>query len=278
LGRAPLRLFPARIKEATMRWIQGHLHAQEVVRYVTALAVLFWCKIALCWWIYPAENQFSILTHTFSFLGRWEDYHNPNGWWLFSSAMFLWGILQVPLVLYAHRRMRAISLWGARMATALLLLGSISISIVGLFPDVRGEVIGTLEYRDIHTWAAILVFVGYALGIGGYGILIARDRIRDGQGKSDAGLHHARFALPFAFWIVVVVAAGFFQGRWAFTYARMRAEAEALGQTIGSSWAESSGTIWAFQLWENLVIYALFIFWVWFMLVLPRQLPGRTGH
>ena len=259
-----------------MRWIQGHLHAHEIVRYVMALAVLFWSQIALCVWIYPAENQFSILTHTFSFMGRWEDHHNPQGWWLFSSAMFLWGILQIPLVLYAHRRMQTISCWGARISTALLLIGSVSISMVGLFPDVRGEVIGSVEFRDLHTWAAIGVFIGYALGIGGYGLLILRDYLAKGRVSRPAGLEHRRFALPYAFWISAVLVAGFFQGRWAATYARMRAEAEAAGQSIGSSWAESSGTIWAFQLWENLVIYALFIFWVWFMLVLPRQLPNSS--
>jgi len=259
-----------------MRWVQGHFHAQEIVRYVVALAVLFWSQIALCWLIYPAENQFSILTHTFSFLGRWEDHQNPNGWWLFSTAMVLWGILQIPLVLYAHRRMRRISLWGARVSTFLLLLGSVNISLVGIFPDVRGTVIGSWEFTHIHTQVAILVFVGYALGIGGYGLLIVYDRFVNGPGASVAGLEHRRFTLPFAFWITVVSVAGYFQIRWGIMYAAMRAEAEATGVRIGSSWAESSGTIWAFQLWENLVIYALFIFWVWFMLSLPRQTPTNA--
>lgn len=259
-----------------VRWVRGHFHAHEITRYVVALAVLFWSQIALCWWIYPAENQFSILTHTFSFLGRWEDYHNPAGWWLFSTAMVLWGVLQIPLVLYAHRRLRRITPWGTGVSTALLLIGSVSISLVGIFPDVRGEVIGSLEYRQLHTWAAIAVFVGYALGIGGYGLVILSDRIRNGADVSAAGLTHGRFTLPFAFWISVVMVAGYFQGRWGIMYARMRAEAEAAGVSIGSSWAESSGTIWAFQLWENIVIYALFIFWVWFMLALPREAPVKA--
>lgn len=260
-----------------MRWIQGHLAAHEVRPYLITKSTLFWGLILACFVVYPAENRFSIMTHTFSFLGRWEDYHNPNGWWLFSVAMFLWGLLQIPLVLYAHRRLRPAAPWATPVATGLLLLGSVSISLVGIFPDVRGTVIGAIEFRDLHTWAAILVFVGYYLGTVGYGLIIARDRIRHGRGASPAGLAHGAFALPYALWLSIVTAAGINQGTWAFKYARMRAEAEATGTAIRSSWGESINTIYSFPLWENIVIYALFAFWVWFMLALPRQAATPSG-
>jgi hypothetical protein len=33
----------------------------------------------------------------------------------------------------------------------------------------------------------------------------------------------------------------------------------------------------AFPLWENLVIYTLFIFLAWFTLAMPNEIPQRAG-
>ena len=55
----------------------------------------------------------------------------------------------------------------------------------------------------------------------------------------------------------------------------MKAEAAASGGHIGSSWAEGLHTCYSFPLWENVVIYTLFIFLIWFALALPSEVPAR---
>lgn len=258
----------------TWKWANGRFHPSEAIRYTAAKAALFWLLIGLCWLIYPAENQFSIMSHTFSFLGSPAEKHNPNGWWLFTAAMVLWGLLQLPLVRYSHRRLRPISPWGARAASLCMAAGCVALAMVGIFPDIHGTVFGPWEWRHIHTQAAIAVFVGFALGIGGYGLLLVADAWRARRGRNAALHGHRAFAGPYALWIGTVTVAGYFLGSWEVKYARMKAEAEALGQPIGSSWSEALHTRYAFPLWENLVIYALFAFLAWFMVLLARRDPA----
>ena len=254
------------------RYILGDFEPGELRGYLFFEALLFWGLIAHCWIIYPAENHYSIMTHTFSFLGSFESKHNPGGWWLFSIAMVFWGSATAPVVLYLYRRFATISKWGARAGAFLMLMGCTGIVLVALFPDVPGNVIGDWRSTDIHEKASILIAAGFLLGISWYGVLLLKDRFFPGPGGGGSCFNHGRLLWPYLFWGIVVGVATYFQIRWEFVYAEMKAAAAASGAHIGSHWSEALNTCYSFPLWENVVIYTLFIFLVWLPLAVPDEI------
>jgi len=253
------------------RNIRGRFDVVELRQYCLFEVGLFWGIIFLCWLAYPAENHYSIMTHTFSFLGSWEAKHNPEWWWLFTAAMLFWASATVPLTLYVHQRFKVISAWGASAGALLLLVGCAGTAMVACFPDAGGLFAGELRWTDIHEKAAITVAVGFVLGIPWHGVLLLRDRFLGG----DNGFNHRRLLWPYLFWLTITGVAVFFQTRWAVLYTEMKTVAAASGEHIGSSWAEALNTRYSFPLWENVVIYTLFAFLIWFALALPNDVPKR---
>lgn len=250
------------------RALSGEFHSHEVKNYLLFKALVFWGLIGLCWLAFPAENQFSIMRHTFSFLGSFQEEHNPRWWWLFSIAMLFWAVAMQPTTRYLHRRFAPVSRAGAAIAAGLFHLGSLGIAIVALFPDDPGPVFGTVRWTEIHEKGAVLCFAGFVLGIGAFGFLLLRDR---------AGhVAHKGHVWPYLFWLAVLGTAVGNQIYWGITYEAMKREAAAAGRTIRSSWGESLNTIYAFPLWENLVIYALFAFLIWFTLASRPAAPVRS--
>jgi len=259
------------------RCITGEFERRELRGYVAFEAALFWGLIFVCWLIYPKEHHYSIMTHTFSFLGSFASKHNPQGWWLFSIAMLFWALATVPLVFYLYRRFATSSLWGARAGAFLLLLGGVGIAIVALFPDARGEVIGHWEWTEIHEKGAILVAIGFVFGITWHGLLLVKDRVTYGAFGRNSAFNHKRLAWPYLFWFAIFGVGMYFQIKWEFVYAEMKAAAQASGERIGSHWSAALNTRYSFPLWENLVIYALFAFLIWFALAVPEKVPGSEG-
>lgn len=257
------------------RILRGHLRPHEVRWYVALEAAIFWGLIALAWFLFPAEHHYSIWTHTFSFLGSFEEKHNPSWWWIFSIAMIFWGLANIPLNAYVHRRLRHVSPYGAWAVTLLFLLGSIGVILVALFPDAPAPVFGSLRWTEIHEKAAVMVFLGFGLGIFWLGALLALNRIRRSRG-TDTPLRHRRFLPPYLLWLSVFGTAVYFQASWEIMYAQRKAAAQAAGTHIGSSWSESLNTIYGFPFWENLVIYAMYIFLAWLPLALPAEMAART--
>ena len=78
------------------------------------------------------------------------------------------------------------------------------------------------------------------------------------------------------FWLAVTGTGVCNQVIWGMRYEEMKKTAAATGAQIRSSWGESLNTVWAFPLWENLVIYTLFIFLAWFTLAMPNEIPQRA--
>ncbi len=250
--------------------IKGNFTPRMLRRYVLIEALVFWGLIFIAWMSYPAENRYSIMTHTFSFLGSFESKHNPQRWWIFSIAMAFWGTANVPLVFYACRRFATISKWGARVGAGLFLLGGVGIVLIAIFPDARGEVIGNWEWTEIHEKAAIAVAAGFILGILWHGALLLKDVLFSG---GNSIFQHRRFIGPYLFWGVLTGTAAYYLISWEFIYADMKARAALAGVRIGSSWSEALNTRYSFPLWENVVIYTFYAFFAWFILALPNELP-----
>lgn len=245
------------------RIARGQMQGREVRRYLLAKTVVFWTLIFAAWWTYPAENHYSIMSHTFSFLGSFTSEHNPRFWWLFSMAMLFWAVALIPTALYIHARFVALSRWGARIGAAFFLLASLGVALVALFPDAPDPVFGTVRWTEIHEKGALLTAIGFVLGILWHAGLLLWAALRP-QHPNAAALRQPRLVLPFALWFAVATAAAYNQISWGLMYEAKKAAAKAAGQSIRSSWGESLNTIYAFPLWENIVIYALFAFLIAF--------------
>jgi hypothetical protein len=173
--------------------------------------VVFWGLIFVSWLTYPKEHHYSILTHTFSFLGSFESKHNPGAWWIFSIAMLFWGSAAIPLVLYFRRRLAVISRWGAWAGAFSMLAGCVGIMTVAMFPDAHGKVIGDFEWTHIHEKAALLVAVGFTLGILWHGALLVTDRMFRGRSAAASRFAHRKFMWPYLVWTSVVSVGLYFQ-------------------------------------------------------------------
>jgi hypothetical protein len=258
-----------------LRYMTGGFDYRELKAYLIFLSAVFWGLIFLAWLSYPAENRYSIMTHTFSFLGSFETKHNPEWWWIFSMAMTFWGLATIPLTCYIFRRFRHISFLGAMIGAFLFLCGGVGLIGVAFFPDARGAVIASWEWTEIHEKAAVLTAIGFGLGFPWHGILLIKQRFS--QKRIPYRFQFHRFVLPYAFWGSIFCVAAYFLGKWEFVYAEMKANARATGESIGSSWSEAMNTIYSFPLWENILIYAMFIFLLWFTLTLPNEENARAG-
>jgi hypothetical protein len=155
----------------------------------------------------------------------------------------------------------------------LFLMACLGIMTIAVFPDARGKVIGNFEWTHIHEKAALLVAIGFGLGIPWHGILLLKDWFSPRNPRSADGFHHARFVWPYLLWTTVFSVGMYFQIKWEFVYADMKAAAAAAGTQIGSHWSEALNTRYSFPLWENLVIYTMFVFLVWFTLLMPNEVP-----
>lgn len=257
------RVQAERIGERVMRCLAGDFRPTELRPYVTLLAVVFWGLIFISWRIFPKDHHYSIMTHTFSFLGSFEPKHNPDTWWVFSIAMAFWGTCFVPLTFYFRRRFALISPKGAWAGNALFLMGCLGIVLIAFFPDAHGKVIGNLEYTHIHMKAALLVALGFGVGIPLHIALLFRDW-RTGQRAGVATpFTHRRYVWPSAIWIAVIGTGLYFQIGWDFRYPQLKAAAVAAGKDFGSPWTEAMNTRYSFPLWEHLAIYSIFLFLIW---------------
>lgn len=251
--------------------LKGKFTPHELNRYVIRVAGIFWGLILVCRILYPKENHYSIMTHTFSFLGSFDPNHNPRFYWLFTFAMVFWALAIIPLTLYLHRRFSMISRWAVWPGTFLFFFGALGMFLVGIFPDAHGKVFGEIRHTDIHQPVALMCFVGYGLGIPWFGLLLVKDRIVSLVRGAPTIFDHRRVAPPFLIFLVIYSIALYFQIKWEYVYAAMKKEAAEKGLSIGSHWTAALNTIYSFPLWENVLIYTMFAFIMWLCLVVPKE-------
>ncbi len=235
-------------------------------RHITIMAVVFWGLIALTWLGYPAENRHSIMTHTFSFLGSYEPFHNPRWWWLFTLALVFWGVAMVPLVRYAEKRFAAISAPGAGVGAVLMYMGCAGLVFVGLFPEGQATILGNIKTTHGHMAACVLLEIGFGGGILWHGGML----LRNARGGRAGVFRHRAFIAPYVFLAVFMVTFVLLVASGRAVFPPMTAEKTASLWEPGSAWYASLNTVYSFPLWENLIIAVLFVFLCWFMLLLPN--------
>ncbi len=247
---------------------KGDFDRPVLQRYLAVVGGIYWCLIFACWRLFP-EHKFSIMSHTYSALGSYDQSNNPQWWWLFSVAMTSWGVVMIPVVFYNFRRLAVISAGAAGMGALFMMLGGIGISLVGIFPDAGGVTFGNHEIREVHKYVALAGAGGYLLSALWFGGMLVYDVLVTGNGDFDYK------------WIIppyVILGSVFGTGvhyllQWESVYGKLKAAAIAAGQPVPGHFGAALNTRYSFPLWENLTIWSLFIFIVWFALALPEEAP-----
>ncbi len=248
--------------------LQGHFTPRSLRIYVALEALCFYGLIFLCWRQFPVENAFSILTHTFSYLGSFNEDRNPHGWWLFCVAMTGWGFATIPLVRYIGRCLAPFEARQAHIATRLLVAGAIGIILVGLFPDARETLIGPIRWTSVHYVGALVLVVGFIVGVPWTAWVIRRGiKAKHLDAHTRQALQHARW--PQRLFLAVSSVALTFLTAWIFVYEIRKAAAEEAGLLFGSPWQEAMNTPYSFPLWDNVFVHTLFIYLIWTALTLP---------
>lgn len=260
--------------ERIRRILRGDWTPAEAQGYVVVTASVFWGLIALARLSYPAEHHYSIMSHTFSFLGSFEPKHNPDWWWIFSMAMSFWALSTVPHALFFGRTYGLTAPRTGTVITLFMWIACAGMLGVACFPDARGAVLGSWEWTDIHEKAALTGFLGGFAAILTMGSVILANIFRGDRLQPP---FPRRLLVPFGIWLTIFVLGVHFQVTWARMYPILKARAEAAGEPFGSSWSESLHTIYGFPLWENLIIYAQFVFLAWSTLILADWLEKRAN-
>jgi len=248
--------------------IQGHFTPRSLRIYVVLESLFFYGLIFLCWYQFPAENAFSILTHTFSYLGSFNEDRNPHGWWLFGVAMTGWGLATIPLVRYLGRSLAPYEARHGIIATRLLTAGAIGIILVGLFPDARETLIGPIRWTSMHYVGAVVLVLGFMTGVPWMAWTLRRiTRLEQLDGATRRTFQQARW--PQRFFLAISSVALIFLTAWVFVYEIRKAAAEEAGLVFGSPWQEAMNTPYSFPLWDNVFVHTLFIYLIWTALTLP---------
>jgi hypothetical membrane protein len=246
---------------------RGELRGYILIQVLASTSLFF-----LAWLLYPPENHFSILTHTFSFLGSFEARHNPRGFVFFSVGLISLSLTLIPLILYRHRRLALVAKTVAVVASALLFVGCVGLMLVALFPDARQDFLKDLSYGRIHNKAALLAFAGLFGGLSMDGLIYAIDRLpRWPGGKGGRKLIYRRIVAPTFLILATVVGAAFvFLSLWEVRYPVLRARDPSITHWPGIG-------LYSFPLWEWLVMIGLLSAIYTLLLSLPNALPARGG-
>lgn len=119
----------------------------------------------MAWWLYPAENHYSPLTCTISYLGSPDPERNPAGWRIYQIGMTALILLMASLLRDRHDRFKGPRSLPGRLGTfpfglaLALLLTSVWI------PDSRTLLFLGRKATQVHTQLAILAIPIMGLGL-----------------------------------------------------------------------------------------------------------------
>jgi len=132
-------------------WFLGRLSEWFVQWVVLPLAWLtFFGGVWLAAQRFPREYDwhYMVISHLL------RPHENPHGHWLIALGISLSGLIQIPLPGFFYERLRGISLWGARLGWAFMVLGLTAMILTGITRTLSSEAHGVL---------AVIAFVALVL-------------------------------------------------------------------------------------------------------------------
>jgi hypothetical protein len=133
--------------------------------FLGTLSLLFFGGLITAWRMYPAENHFSFLTCTMSFLGSPDAHRNPDGWRYSqlggSAGLLLFALLQARRAGTRFGRPKAL----VSSASVAFLIGLGCIFFSTWIPVSSERLWGTMTQTSIHNRLAIAGACALALGV-----------------------------------------------------------------------------------------------------------------
>lgn len=254
--------------ERVKRCISGRHTAVEIRWHLVLLSAVFWGLVACARLGYPVENKYSITRDMLSALGSYEERYNPHWYWIFSIAMIYCGVVMLPILFYVWRKFSVVSRMGAAVGAFLMLLGSLGITLVGVFPYGSGEVIAGWEWRDCHLLATAFISGGFLSGIMWHGAFLIKDRFtRKTFAAYDVRYPYLKFVGPFLVCVPVLGTVACYI-RWDAVLAAIQAAAKASFSDAAQNMGHAVHRLTGIPITEHLAIWGLTIFIVWFTALL----------
>ena len=237
----------------------GNFQTKQLRKYILITFIIIVSLIGISWILYPKELNYSIMTHTISYLGDFQK--NPNGWIFLSLAFIFMSIFFIPLILYIHKRIYLISRMGSWIGTSLLIVGAVGGFLTALLPDDYGtDFFKDVSLGKIHNIAALFAIFGFILGLFVYGILFFIDYwpiFNKNRERVYAYLSIFPVFLPFT--LIGI-------GTLITQIIRVR---------LGGEWPGSG--ILSFPLWEWMLALTFFITIYGLVLKLPQKFPKNIN-
>jgi len=143
----------------------GNFTGSQLLIYVIVQICIFLSFLGLARVTYPKKNNYSVMTHTMSFLGSKEEFRNPKGWYFFSIAIMWITLADIPLNLYIFRYLLTFSPIAAWLMIISGGISTINGVLVSIYTDVDtdrelsgGDFIKDLKSGRIHNVTAVITF------------------------------------------------------------------------------------------------------------------------
>ncbi|MHA1672616.1 MAG: DUF998 domain-containing protein [Promethearchaeota archaeon] len=236
--------------------ITGNFTRSQLLRFMLISGILFFLSAFCSWLLYPADLNYSIMTHTISYLGDYAQ--NPKGWVLFSISFIIIGLSFIPLILYIHRRVVLIERFWGSMGSSFLMGGGFGVVLIAFFPDVHGEdFFLDMTLGKAHVLVSLITMIMFSCGLTVYGILFlfnAYPKINKGRSDLYPNAHTRYVIIAFA-----VIGLG--------TLITQR-----IANIRDYPWPHPG--IYSFPLWEWLLSFTFFASVYWLAYTLPNKIPG----
>ncbi len=156
------------------RIIKGNFQYRELKLFCFfSLFFTFLC-ILISYLLYPSNANYSILTHTISYLGDYE--RNEKGWYFLSIAFIIISVSISRLIIYIFERVSLIYKKFASFGFISLQIGSLGILLIAIFPDANGEdFFEDLSLGQFHNIISLIAIFGMLIGLIDFGLLFIFD-------------------------------------------------------------------------------------------------------
>lgn len=140
-----------------------HLRPVRLIRCALALCAV--AGLSTAWFLYPAENQYSIVTCTISYLGSPDADRNPQGWRVYQFGMTTLILLMGWLLSDRHRQFQGPRSLLGRSASLPLFSALILLLAATWIPDSRSLQFFGEKATRVHTRLALIAIPIMGIGL-----------------------------------------------------------------------------------------------------------------
>ncbi|CAL6011283.1 DUF998_domain-containing protein [Hexamita inflata] len=240
------------------KYLSGYLTTKQLVVHQILGFTLIWSIYGAAYYTFNLSNSYSILKHTFSLLGSWDSDCNPKGWYWFSAGMCLSFFVEVPIVMYIYQRLKLVNGKLAKWNASFWMVGVSAQFLVGCCPSTNSLIFGNVKFEDVHNVLAAITFICLLIGAPLNGALVGYDRRNSCTKIGKKNLFDHRFTDTCMAVILLSMSVSVFIC--------------VLGQMIDLLEIKSvPSPVWEFSLWENVIIFTLYLYLIWFPFTLPNR-------